>query len=168
MAPLDAALAANRDAVNKLSAMAERSASAWTTPRAPGKWSPSQVVEHVARALEESANVVAGEPSKFPTFPAVLRPLVRRLFFDRVLKRGRFPRARTSRAFDPSRGSATPGEARTRLDEALSRFERACRSRFAAGQPVTSTIFGVVSLEAYARFQELHTRHHCAHMPSAD
>jgi hypothetical protein len=46
----------------------------WTVPRAPGKWSPSQVVEHVARIMEESANVVSGARSKFPTLPLVLRP----------------------------------------------------------------------------------------------
>ena len=37
-------------------------------PRAPGKWSPSQIIEHVARSLEESANMAAGRPSKFPSF----------------------------------------------------------------------------------------------------
>lgn len=165
MENLDAALAANRAAVNRLIAAAEGSAAGWTTPRAPGKWSPRQVVEHVARALEESANVVAGAPSKFPTFPAVLRPLVRGLFFNRVLQRGRFPKAKTNRAFDPAHGPATPAEARVRLEQALARFDRACRSRFATGQPVQSTIFGAVSVADYARFQEIHTDHHCAQMP---
>ena len=51
MADVNDALAANRDAVLDLVAAAERSAATWTTPRASGKWSPSQVVEHVARGL---------------------------------------------------------------------------------------------------------------------
>ena len=65
-------LAANRGAVIELVAAAERSATTWTTPCAPGKWSPSQVVEHVARGLEEAANVVSGAPSISmpPRFPA--------------------------------------------------------------------------------------------------
>jgi len=88
MADVAEALAGNRAAVDELVSGAERAAGVWTTPRAPGKWSPSQVVEHVARALEESANVVAGVPSKFPTFPAFLRPLARGLFFNRVLRTG--------------------------------------------------------------------------------
>ena len=53
MADVNDVLAANRAAVLDLVAAAERSAATWTTPRAPGKWSPSQVVEHVAGGLEE-------------------------------------------------------------------------------------------------------------------
>jgi hypothetical protein len=167
MADVNAVLAANRAAVNDLIAAAERSGAAWTTPRAPGKWSPSQVVEHVARALEESANVVAGAPSKFPTFPGFLRPLVRGLFFNRVLKKGAFPKAKTNKAFDPASGPATPVEARGRLETSLARFDQECRSRAASGESVVSTIFGTVSVEDYARFQELHTRHHRTQMPDA-
>jgi len=63
MADVSTVLAGNRAAVDDLIAAADRTGAAWATPRAPGKWSPSQVVEHVARALEESANVVAGTPS---------------------------------------------------------------------------------------------------------
>jgi hypothetical protein len=54
MADVNDVLAANRAAVIDVVVAAERSAATWTTPRAPGKWSPSQVVEHVARSLEES------------------------------------------------------------------------------------------------------------------
>ena len=40
MADVNDVLAANRAAVLDLVAAAERSAATWTTPRAPGKWSP--------------------------------------------------------------------------------------------------------------------------------
>jgi hypothetical protein len=90
MADVNDVLAANRAAFMDLLAAAERSAATWTTPRAPGKWSPSQVVEHVARGLEESVNVVSGTPS-IPMPPAFLRPLAR-LFFNRILKKGVFPK----------------------------------------------------------------------------
>ena len=72
MADLNDVLAANHAAVLDLVAAAERSAATWTTPRAPGKWSPSQVVEHIARGLDEAANVVSGAPSipMPPGFPA--------------------------------------------------------------------------------------------------
>jgi hypothetical protein len=63
MADVNDALAVNRAAVIDLVAAAERSAATWTTPRAPGKWSPSQVVEHVAGGLDEAANVFSGAPS---------------------------------------------------------------------------------------------------------
>ena len=74
MADINAALDANRSALNELIAAAEKSGNAWLVPRAAGKWSPSQVVEHVARALDESANLVSGAPSRFPTLPSFLRP----------------------------------------------------------------------------------------------
>jgi hypothetical protein len=77
MADVNDVLAANRAAVIDLVAAAERSATTWTTPYAPGKWSPSQVVEHVARGLEEAANVVSGAPL-IPMPPAFVRPLATR------------------------------------------------------------------------------------------
>src|SRR5256885_12485994 len=110
MADINAALAASKEAIDQLGVTGERTGLAWTAPRAPGKWSPSQVVEHVARALEEAANVVSGAPSKFPTLPAFLRPVVRGLFFNRVLKKRAFPKAKTTKAFNPPNGPATPAE----------------------------------------------------------
>ena len=90
MADVNGVLADNRAAVIDLVAAAERSAATWATPRAPGKWSPSQVVEHVAGGLDEGANVVSGAPS-IPMPPAFLRPLLRLFFFNRILKKGAFP-----------------------------------------------------------------------------
>jgi hypothetical protein len=167
MADINALLAANRAAVDDLITAAERAGGVWTMPRAPGKWSPSQVVEHVARVLEESANVVSGAPSKLPTLPAFLHPLIRILFFNRVIRKGVFPKAKTNKPLNPVSGPATPAEARARLDAALVKFDRACRARAASGQPVLSAAFGRVSVEDYARFEELHTRHHRQQMPTA-
>jgi hypothetical protein len=165
MATLKAVLDATRRSVDDLMAAAEQSGAGFTLPRAPGKWSPSQVVEHVARSLEESANVVAGAPSKFPTFPFFLRPLVRNVFFNRVLKKQGFPKARTTKAMNPLSGPATTAEARLRLADAFEKFDRECRTLAARGQLVPSTLFGGVTVEDFARFQELHTRHHCKQIP---
>jgi len=165
MADINAALAGNRDAIRDLIAAAERSGSVWTTPRAPGKWAPCQVVEHVAITMEEAANVISGKPSRFPSFPTFVRPLLRGVFFRRILKRNAFPKAKTPKAFDPATGSANPAAARARLETALGTFDRACRACSTGGQQVDSSIFGKVSLEDFARFQELHVRHHCAQMP---
>lgn len=164
MVDVNVVLAANRAAIDDLIAAAERSETSWTTPRAPGKWSPSQIVEHVARTMEESANEVYGAPSKLPTLPMFLRPLFRVMLFNRVLKKNAFPRARTSKSLNPASGSATPAEARVRLGAALAKFDQACHARGASGENVVSTTFGRVSVNDYARFQELHTRHHCKQM----
>jgi hypothetical protein len=166
MADVNDVLAANRAAVLDLIAAAERSAATWTTPRAPGKWSPSQVVEHVARGLEEGANIVSGAPS-IPMPPALLR-LVGRLFFYRTLKKDAFPKGfKSHKAMNPASGPATPAEARVRLEGAFARFDQECRRRAASGQHVVSTGFGTVSVEDLVRFNGIHTRHHCKQMPGA-
>ena len=161
------ALAGVHAAVAELGAAAERVGVAWTTPRAPGKWSPSQVVEHVARIMEESASVVSNRPSKFPTIPFFLRPIARILVFKRTLRRNAFPKMKAIAAFVPAAGSTTPADGCVRLQGALTRFEQACRDRAANGQDVASSIFGRVSVADFARFQELHVRHHILQMPGA-
>jgi DinB family protein len=160
MAQIDTLVEANRAAVNDLIAAARGREDVWMTPRAPGKWSPSQLVEHVARSLEESANEARGLRSKFPRLPFFLRPVARTLLFNRVLRSGVFPRARTSRPFDPVQGPASVADAQRRLDQAVGAFIEACRDCAAGNRQVRSTVFGVVAIGDYARFQECHTRHH--------
>ena len=168
MADVNDALADNRAAVLDLAAAAERSAATWTTPRALGKWSPSQVVEHVAGGLDEAANVLSGAPSlPMPAAFLLLRPLLK-LYFNRILKKGVFPKGwKAHKALDPATGPATPAQARVRLEGALARFDQECRRRADSGQHVVSTGFGTVSVEDYVRFSALHTRHHCKQMPGA-
>src|SRR5918994_443660 len=168
MADINTALAASKEAIEQLIATGERCGPAWTEPRAPGKWSPSQIVEHVARSLDESTNVVSGGPSKFPNLPFFLRPVVRRFLFNRVLRNGAFPKAKTNKAMNPASGPATPMEARVRLESALAAFDRECRACAKKGGVVASATFGQVPVADYARFIELHTRHHCKQMPGAE
>jgi hypothetical protein len=167
MPDIDVPLAGVRAAVADLVAAAERAGVAWAKPRAPGKWSPSQVVEHVARIMEESANVASNRPSKFPTIPFLLRPIVRVLVFKRTLWRNAFPKMKAIAAFVPVAGSVTPADGRDRLQGALTSFDQACRARAASGQDVASTIFGAVQVADFARFQELHVRHHILQMAGA-
>jgi hypothetical protein len=67
--PIDA-LSRLHGAVAEFVAAAAVVATRWTVPRAPGKWSPSQVVEHVARIMEESANVSQVIPPSSPRSPS--------------------------------------------------------------------------------------------------
>jgi uncharacterized protein DUF1569 len=97
MVDVSTVIAANREAVNELIAASERCHAVWTTPRASGKWSPSQIVEHVARSIEESANMMAGAPTKFVALPFFLRPVARTLPFRRVLRTDFRTRRRTRR-----------------------------------------------------------------------
>jgi len=160
MAWTDSVVDANRAAVNDFLEAATAREDVWTKPRAPGKWSPSQLVEHVARSLEESANEVRGLRSKFPNLPFFLRPVARAFLFNRVLRNGSFPKARTSRPFNPIEGPPSLADAQQRLDQALDAFMAACHECASGNQKVRSTVFGLVALDDYARFQECHTRHH--------
>jgi hypothetical protein len=161
---VDTALAAARTAVDDFVVSAERCASVWVVPRAPDKWSPSQVTEHVARALEESAKVARGEVSQFPTLPRPLRWLIRIVLFNRVLRGARFPNGKTAKALDPVRGPAVFAEGRSRLEAALGVFDDACRMRAASGGIVDSPIVGAVPVAEFARFQALHVRHHAGQL----
>jgi hypothetical protein len=167
MSELDNSLAGLHAAVAALLATADKVRAAWKVPRAPGKWSPSQVVEHVSRIMEESAKVAAGEPSAFPTMNRLLHPVLRLFFFKRVLRKGDFPKAKAIDAMDPPFGAATPGEARVRLEGVLARYDKACRARAASGQKVANPMFGPVAVADFARFQEIHVRHHHRQLPDA-
>lgn len=164
MGDLNAALAESKAALEQLIAAGERSGVKWTTPRAQGKWSPSQVIEHVARTLEESGKNVNGEPSASPTLPGIVRPVVRGLFFNRVLKKNAFITSKTNRAMNPVAGPSTPQEGRERLQHAHATFERACRQ---ASPRFNHQVFGDIATADYARFQALHTLHHTKQIPGA-
>ena len=159
MGDIESALAASRTAADQLIANASSSGRAWDAPCAPGKWSPSQIVEHVTRSYEASVNVAAGQPSAFPNMPALVHPLLR-IVFRRILRRGVFPKGRTTKAMNPAAGVATPAEGRTRLMAAHERFEAACRTVAAGRAPINTPMFGAVAVEDFVRFMELHTRHH--------
>jgi hypothetical protein len=162
---IDIALAACRDATIRFIDAAEKSGPAWGTSPAPGKWCPGQIVEHVARALEESACVAEGRPAKFPRLPALLHPVMRQFFFRRVLKNGVFPKAKTNKAMDPLSGPATPAEGRARLEAAYAKFDVACRRLGAGDGLMRTTIFGAVPAPDYVRFMTMHTAHHEKQLP---
>src|SRR5262245_1126576 len=146
MPDLDTALAASKNAVEQLIVAGERTGAAWAAARAPGKWSPSQIVEHVARSLEESASMAAGLPSRFPRLPSLVHPLARGLLFSRVLRNAAFPKAKTNKAMNPASGPPTPAEGRSRLETAHRKFEQACREIESHGGPLRTTVFGEVAV----------------------
>jgi hypothetical protein len=99
--------------------------------------------------------------------PFLVRPIVRLLVFKRILRRNAFLTMKAIDAFVPIAGSATPADGRVRLQGALTWFDQACRAQAASGRDVASTIFGAVPVAEFARFQELHVRHHILQMPGA-
>ena len=167
MGDVDRALSEARAAVDDLIAASEAAHAVWLTPSSPGKWTPSQVAEHVAYTLEEAAKVAAGQVSSYPNMPFFVQAVFRRLVFDRVLRKGKAPRAKTFKPFNPSTGPDTPAAARERLTSAMDTFEARCKERAeAGGTTVDFPVFGRVSLEKFVAFQALHARHHKDQIPT--
>ena len=103
MNDLNAAIADNHKAVDEFTATARAiDAAGWSLPRAEGKWSPAQLVEHIALTYEYS-RAVLNNNAPGPSAPRFLRPLVRIFFVNPVLKHGRFkPNAKAPSMFQPS------------------------------------------------------------------
>jgi len=133
-------------------------AAQWSRPRAPGKWSPGQVAEHVALSYEVNRGVLHGDPPPMSA-PRWLRPLIRKLLLGPVLRRGRFiPGSKSPRVFRPSPAPAPPDQLLGRLSAAMEGFEAdtAALETSAIDHP----FFGHLPLTDFVRLQEIHTQHH--------
>lgn len=162
MPDLDALLAANRSAVDDLTRAARAlPVERWYQPRAAGKWSPAQLLEHVAIAYEKSQDVIRMEraPTRIPRF---LRSITGRLFFRPILRKGMFPeRSPGPKLLRPSAHPPDREAVLRRLRVAAEVFEGAANERRQTGRTMLDhPFFGAVSLEDWVRFSELHTRHH--------
>ena len=169
MTDLEAATSDSRQAVGAfLSDARAVPASAWTRPSAPGKWSPGQVTEHVALAYELSRAVLrrtyAGR-----SFPRPLRPLLRRVGLEPVLRRGAF--GKRNKAPEPLRPGPTPAAQETltaRLQSSAAALEADLAAAARSGQTtVDHPFFGRLPLVDLLRLQVIHTRHHRPQLPGA-
>jgi len=129
----------------------------WSEPRAPGKWSPAQVAEHLALAYEVNRGVLHGAAPM--TAPRWVRPLIRNLLLAPVLRRGRFiPGSQAPRVFRPGPTPPPPDQLLDRLTAATSSFEADAAG---LGTPtIEHPFFGRLPLTDFVRLQEIHTRHH--------
>lgn len=145
-----------------IAALSAVSPDRWGTPRAPGKWSPAQVVEHVVLVYEVGTQALNGV-SDLPAPPRFVRPFIRLMIRLTVMRTGRFPKSKTAGSFDPG-PSATPGSAEAlsaRLRKASEAFDRRAREKVAAGPPTFEhLVFGEFGVAEYVQFQAFHTRHH--------
>jgi len=149
-----------RMALDALAETATACGDRWSEPVSKGKWSPAQIVEHVARAFEENANDLSGKETLLPSLPAPLRFIARKVVFDGAARKGTLPRAKTNKAMNPANGPETPEAGRARLDEAWATFAAAVEAAAEQGDRARSSVFGEVDLPAFVRFQAVHTRHH--------
>lgn len=161
MADLNTTIADNHAAVLEFIVTARSlSARQWTTPRAPGKWTPAQITEHLAITYEYGVTLAKGEAKG--GIPFFLKPLARRMIVDSTLKAGRFTRkGRTPRMFEPAKVSSDADIVLPRLEKAVDDFERAIVSGSPeARHTLNHPFFGKIATTDYLRLQAIHARHH--------
>jgi len=168
MADLDTALADNRKAVEEfITAARALDAQKWTTPRAPGAWTPAQIAEHLAITYEYGRKMVKGTAGGGAPF--FLRPLIRRMIVDNTLKAGRFTRkGKTVKVFEPTAAPGPQTQVLGRLNVAVSGLESDLRARAPLDRErLFSPFFGNVKSADYISLQAIHARHHRGQLPSA-
>ena len=169
MRPVSQGIELHRDAIRTYLARAgSLPDSAWITPRAPGKWSPAELTQHLILTYEALVAELSGGPGIRVRVKG-WRLLTLRLFvMPRFLKHGivppgvRAPKETAPAAGDPDRGAGL-----ARLQEASRTFEDLARGgEGRRGSTVTHPFFGRLSLAQGVRFAEVHVRHHTGQLPS--
>jgi hypothetical protein len=128
----------------------------------PGKWTPAQIVEHLARALEMSATTFAARRAKEPMARrgTTLREKLGKAF---TFGLGRFPPGLKApeRTTPPPHVDGRAAEAHFRA--AVAAWEAAERELIPARRNdlfVKHPRLGDLTLEEWGRFHAVHSRHH--------
>ncbi len=162
--PLEEHRAAVANLVEALGAVPE---SLWSEPREPGKWSPSQIAEHLALSYEAVLRELSGEDGMQLKLSPIRRRLLRWFLLPHMLFHRRFPAgARSPREVRPPDAGAVQDEIGERLRELASRFEEAITRAGAAGEAgITHPYFGGIPPLRALRFMTLHLGHHRRQIP---
>ena len=128
----------------------------------PGKWTPAQIVEHLALALEMSATTFAARRTKEPMArrATTLREKVGKVFTFGI---GRFPPGLKApeRTTPPPRVDGQAAEAHFRA--AVAAWEAVERDLLPSKRDdlfVKHPRLGDLTLEEWGRFHVVHSRHH--------
>ena len=169
MDELQTIVTGNREAVSGFLAAARAvPTSQWTTPATPGKWSPAEITEHVALGYEVGRGILHGSFAGLAV-PRFLRPLIRGLFLQPILRNGQFKKGtKAPKPFRPT-GLHPAREALTaRLQAAADSFESYVATAARAGKTtVEHPVFGRLPLTEFMRLQTIHTQHHHRQLSSA-
>ena len=134
----------------------------WAIPRAPGKWSPAQVTEHVTFTYEQSLLMLRGtydEPAPVGPFTQML---ARWLFLPVLFKREKFGKG--LQAPDFIRPTMSPPSSTTllnRLEGAAHDLEADLAAASNSNGPsIAHPVFGHLPLGHLVHFLAIHTNHH--------
>lgn len=166
MSDLETSLAAQRRVADAFKTAALGvSDSVWNVPRAPGKWSPAQVTDHVGVTTRVARDAVAMK-SGMGSIPAFLRPLVRALFLRPALKNGFPKKGKGPPIFAPAHAPMPRPDLIAKIDSEVAAFDTETRALEKAGKRTfVHGFFGEVSLADYVMFNALHFDHHREQLP---
>ncbi|HEX2091215.1 MAG TPA: DinB family protein [Longimicrobiaceae bacterium] len=143
----------------------------WAVPRAPGKWSPAQVVQHLILAYEVLLRELAGGPGMALHATWWQRFLLRLIFLPRLLAGAPFPPgARAPREVRPPETAGDREEAVARFRALAAEFTAAVEETRARSprKRLTHAYFGATSLEDAVRLCARHIQHHRQQLPAPD
>jgi hypothetical protein len=159
----EAAVDEHRIAVAAFLDAAERVPSAaWTVARAPGKWTPAQLCEHLSLSYDALLTELAEGRPMAPRATGWKRAVLRTLVLPHILFHGSIPvRAPAPRETRPPEACPDRRAALARLREVAERFEhRLDAARRVGGGRVTHPYFGPLPPDKAMRFCAVHLDHH--------
>jgi len=163
-----AAAAVHRETIEQVAVVVElQDPAVWAVPRQPGKWSPSEIAQHLVISYEPALAELDGGAGFALALPWWKRTVLRWTVLPRILD-GRFPKgAPAPKQARPRGGAASPREAARALRENAARFERRLVEAHAAG-PVrlTHAYFGRLTAPQILKLLAVHATHHRSQFPS--
>jgi len=139
----------------------------WDEPRAPGKWSPSQIAQHLVLTYQAVLRELGGEPGMRLKLSALRRRVLKWFILPHILFHRSFPIAAVSpRELRPSAGASAQADVGSILLDLEDRFEDAISLAVTSGTPgVTHPYFGTISPLRALRFLTVHLEHHTRQIP---
>ncbi|HVR96801.1 MAG TPA: DinB family protein [Thermoanaerobaculia bacterium] len=135
---------------------------AWTRPRAEGKWTPAEIVEHLALSYAALLGEIEGKtPLRIHT-PLWRQWLLRAVYLPRLVAGKPFPAGiKAPREIRPA-ASGTQQDAVARFRDLAARFEEAADAVRVQKpkQRLTHPFFGAIPLDRMVGLSAAHTRHH--------
>lgn len=135
----------------------------WMAPRAEGKWSPAEVVEHVSLAYDVMLSELAGgSPMRIKT-KAWQRLILRFTMVPKIMRGGGFPSgARSPREIRPASANSDQRDAIASFRKRATEFDEAVARAHQSGGRVrlTHAYFGKMSLVDSVTLLARHLEHH--------